>query len=97
MKIITSVEARYEKRNSTLISSWGGQSRAAMAGFHDNSSTDISSTTLRPQTFRLQTFRLLLYTSVQDSYTSNFSFSKSFLSIPTSTYTMIPFHQSHFH
>src|SRR6218665_518771 len=59
--------------------------------FHDNSSTDISSTTLRLQTFRLQTFRLLLYTSVQDSYTSNFSFSISlFSSIPTSTYTMIP-------
>src|SRR6218665_1171907 len=37
--------------------------------FHDNSSTDISSTTLR-----LQTFRLLLYTSVQNSYTSNFCF-----------------------
>ena len=44
--------------------------------FHDNSSTDISSTTLRLQTFRLQTFRLLLYTSVQDSYTSTFCFSK---------------------
>src|SRR6218665_3001415 len=59
---------------------------------HDNSSTDISSTTLRLQTFRLQTFRLLLYTSVQDNYTSNFCFSKSlFSSIPTSTYTMIPF------
>src|SRR6218665_3301442 len=55
--------------------------------FHDNLSTDISSTTLR-----LQTFRLLLYTSVQDSYTSKFSFSKSlFSSIPTSTYTMILF------
>ena len=40
--------------------------------FHDNSSTDISSTTLRLQTFRLQTFRLLLYTRVQDSYTSSF-------------------------
>src|SRR6218665_388258 len=66
--------------------------------FHDNSSTDISSTTLRLQTFRLQTFRLLLCTSVQDSYTSNFCFSKSlFSSIPTSTYTMIPFYQSHFH
>src|SRR6218665_746282 len=66
--------------------------------FHDNSSTDISSTTLRIQTFRLQTFRLLLYTSVQDSYTSNFGFSKSlFSSIPTSTYTMIPFYQSHYH
>src|SRR6218665_1822375 len=62
-------------------------------GFHDNSSTDISSTTLR-----LQTFRLLLYTSVQDCYTSNFCFSKSlFSSIPTSTYTMIPFYPSHFH
>src|SRR6218665_904565 len=61
--------------------------------FHDNLSTDISSTTLR-----LQTFRLLLYTSVQDSYTSNFCFSKSlFSSIPTSTYTMIPFYQSHLH
>src|SRR6218665_1742809 len=61
--------------------------------FHDNSSTDISSTTVR-----LQTFRLLLHTSVQDSYTSNFCFNKSlFLSIPTSTYTMIPFYQSHFH
>src|SRR6218665_3976974 len=61
--------------------------------FHDNSSTDISSTTLR-----LQTFRLLLYTSVQDSYTSNFCFSKSlFSSIPTSTYTVVPFYQSHFH
>src|SRR6218665_2603507 len=60
--------------------------------FHDNLSTDISSTTLRLQTFRLQTFRLLLYTRVQDSYTSNFCFSKSlFSSIPTSTYTMIPF------
>src|SRR6218665_3951923 len=44
-------------------------------GFHDNSSTDISSTTLR-----LQTFRLLLYTSVQDSYTSNFCFKKSLFS-----------------
>src|SRR6218665_1316386 len=66
--------------------------------FHDNSSTDISSTTLRLQTFRLQTFRLLLYTSIQDSYTSNFCFSKSlFSSIPTSTYTVIPFYQSHFH
>src|SRR6218665_3559464 len=55
--------------------------------FHDNSSTDISSTTLR-----LQTFRLLLYTRAQDSYTSNFCFSKSlFSSISTSTYTMIPF------
>src|SRR6218665_3553212 len=61
-------------------------------GFHDNSSTDISSTTLR-----LQTFRLLLLTSVQDSYTSNFCFNKSFSSIPTSTYTRIPFYQSHFH
>src|SRR6218665_2693756 len=58
--------------------------------FHDNSSADISSTTLRLQTFRRQTFRLLLYTSVEDSYTSNFCFSKSlFSSIPTSTYTMI--------
>src|SRR6218665_1388121 len=67
-------------------------------GFHDNSSTDISSTTLRPQTFRLQIFRLLLYTSVQDSDTSNFCFSKSsFSSISTSTYSMIPFYQSHFH
>src|SRR6218665_116697 len=67
-------------------------------GFHDNSSTDISSTTLRLQTFRLQTFRLPLYTSVQDIYTSNFCFSKSlFSSIPTSTYTMIPLYQSHFH
>ena len=72
--------------------------------FQDNSSTDISSTTLRLQTFRLQTFRLLLmltlfsHTSVQDSYTSNFCFSKSlFSSIPNSTYTMIPFYQSHFH
>src|SRR6218665_1506591 len=66
--------------------------------FHDNSSTDISSTTLRLQTFRLQTFRILLYTSVQDSYMSNFCFSKSlFSSIPTSTYIMIPFYQSHFH
>src|SRR6218665_77204 len=64
-----------------------------MKRFHDNSSTDISSTTLR-----LQTFRLLLYTSVQDSYTCNFCFSKSlFSSIPTSAYTMIPFYQSHFH
>src|SRR6218665_4052515 len=62
----------------------------ALTGFHDNSSKDISSTTLRLQTFRLQTFRLLLYTSAQDSYTSNFCFSKSlFSSIPTSTYTMI--------
>src|SRR6218665_504136 len=50
------------------------------ARFHDNSSTDISSTTLRLQTFRLQTFRLLLYTSVQDSYTSNFCFRKSLFS-----------------
>src|SRR6218665_3160414 len=66
--------------------------------FHDNSSTDISSTTLRLQTFRLQTFRLILYTSVHHSYTSNFCFSKSlFSSIPTSTYTMIPFYQSHFY
>src|SRR6218665_1460648 len=49
---------------------------------YDTSSTDIS----------LQTFRLLLYTRVQDSNTSNFCFSKSlFSSIPTSTYTMIPF------
>src|SRR6218665_939895 len=74
-----------------------------MDWFHDNSSTDISSTTLRLQTirlqtFRLQTFRLLLYTSVPERYTSNFCFSKSlFSSIPTSTYTMIPFYQSHFH
>src|SRR6218665_2563002 len=61
--------------------------------FHDNSSTDISSTTLR-----LQTFRLLLYTSVRDSYTSNFCFSISlFSSIPTSTYIRIPFYLSHFH
>src|SRR6218665_197954 len=60
--------------------------------FHDNSSTDISSTTLRLQTFRQQTFRLLLYTRLQDSYTSNFCFSKSlFSSNPASTYTMIPF------
>src|SRR6218665_3960283 len=60
--------------------------------FHDNSSTDISSTTLRLQTFRLQTLRLLLYTSVQDSYTSNFCFSNSlFSSIPTSTYSIILF------
>ena len=58
---------------------------------------DISSTTLRLQTFRLQTFRLLLYTSVQDSYTSNFCFSKLFSSILTSTYTVIPFYQSYFH
>src|SRR6218665_86341 len=65
---------------------------------YDISSTDISSTTFRLQTFRLQTFRLLLYTSVHDSYTSNFCFSKSLISsIPTSTYTMIPFYQSHFH
>src|SRR6218665_3399170 len=64
----------------------------AFLRYHDNSSTDISSTTLRLQTFRLQTSRLLLYTSVQNSYTSNFCFSKSlFSSIPTSTYTMIPF------
>src|SRR6218665_682251 len=61
--------------------------------FHDNSSADISSTTLH-----LQTFRPILYTRVQDSYTSNFCFSKSlFSSIPTSTYTMIPFYQFHFH
>src|SRR6218665_3002945 len=47
--------------------------------FRDNSSTGISSTTLR----------LLLYTRVEDSYTSNFCFSKSLLSsIPTSTYTI---------
>src|SRR6218665_1407141 len=66
--------------------------------FHDNSSTDISSTTLRLQTFRLQTFRLLLYTSVQDSNTSNLCFIKSlFSSIPTSTYTVIRFYQSRFH
>src|SRR6218665_3681812 len=70
----------------------------AFLRYHDNSSTDISSTTLRLQTFRLQTSRLLLYTSVQNSYTSNFCFSKSlFSSIPTSTYTMILFYQSHFH
>src|SRR6218665_3259034 len=63
-----------------------------MQGLHDNSSTDISSTTLRLQTFRLHTFRLLLYTRVQDSYTSNLCFSKSlFSSIPTSTHTMITF------
>src|SRR6218665_199842 len=56
------------------------------------------STTIRLRTFRLQTFRLLLYTSVQDCYTSNFCFSKSLFSlIPTSTYTMIPFYKSHFH
>src|SRR6218665_22929 len=55
-------------------------------GFHDNS------------LFRLPIFRLLLYTSVWDSYTSNFCFSKSlFSSIPTSTYTMIHFYQSRFH
>ena len=49
-------------------------------------------------TIRLRTFRLLLYTSVQDSYTSNFCFNKSlFSSIPTYTYTIIPFYQSHFH
>src|SRR6218665_1661031 len=77
--------------------------KSLLLRFHDNSSTDISSTTLhlqtfRLQTFRLQTFRLLLYTSVQDSYTSNFCFSKSlFSSIPTSTYTMIRFYQSCFH
>src|SRR6218665_3440531 len=60
--------------------------------YHDNSSADILSTTLSLQTFRLQIFRLLLYTRVQDSYTSNFCFSKSlFSSIPTSTYTRIPF------
>src|SRR6218665_856546 len=49
-------------------------------GFHDNS------------LFRLPIFRLLLYTSVWNSYTSNFCFSKSlFSSIPTSSYmyTMI--------
>src|SRR6218665_560350 len=52
---------------------------------YGTSSTDISSTTV-------------LYTSVQDSYTSNFCFRKSLFSlIPTSTYTMIPFYQSHFH
>src|SRR6218665_2471964 len=57
---------------------------------YDTSSIDIN--------FRLQTFRLLLYTSIPNSYTSNFYFSKSlFSSIPTSTYTMIPFSQSHFH
>ena len=66
--------------------------RGASSRFHDSSSTDISSTTLRLQTFRLQTFRLQLYTRVQGSYKSNFCFSKSlFSSIPTSTYTMIPF------
>src|SRR6218665_2716741 len=66
--------------------------RVGWKRFHDNSSTDISSTTFRLQTFRLQTFRLLLYTRLQDSYTSNFCFRKSlFSSIPTSTYTMIPF------
>ena len=49
-------------------------------------------------TIRVHTFRLLLYTSAQDSYTSNFCFSKSLSSsIPTSTYTMIPFYQSHFY
>src|SRR6218665_460586 len=49
---------------------------------YDTSSTDISSTDIR----------LLLCTSIQDSYTSNFCFSKSsFSSIPTSTYTKIPF------
>src|SRR6218665_36826 len=49
-------------------------------------------------TLRLQTFRLLLHTSVQDSYTSNFCLRKSLLSsISTSTCTMIPFYQSHFH
>src|SRR6218665_1478305 len=70
---------------------WNSQS-SSMKGFHDNSSTDIWSTTLRLQTFRLQTFRLLLYTRVQDSSTPNFCFRKPlFSSIPTSTYTMIPF------
>src|SRR6218665_2077119 len=58
-----------------------------MLGFPFNGST-----TIRLRTFLLQTFRLLLYSSIQDSYTSNFCFSKSlFSSISTSTYTMIPF------
>ena len=56
------------------------------------------STTILLRTFRIQTFRLLLFTSVYDSYTSNFCFCKSlFSSIPTSTYTMIPFYQSRSH
>src|SRR6218665_2356232 len=71
-----------------VFQSLHGAAPEYLRGFHDNSSTDISSTTHRLQTFRLQTFRLLLYTSVQDSYTSNFCFSKSlFSSIPPSTYT----------
>src|SRR6218665_920165 len=61
-------------------------------GFEFCLSHPIINYTLRLQTFRLQTFRLLLYTSLQDSYTSNFCFSKSlFSSVPTSTYTTIPF------
>src|SRR6218665_2607016 len=65
--------------------------------FHDNSSKDISSTILRLYTDISSTdisstdiSSILLYTRVQDSYTSNFCLSKSlFPSIPTSTYTMI--------
>src|SRR6218665_350881 len=58
------------------------------------------STTIRLRTFCLRHFvyrhfiyrRLLLYTRVQNSSTSSFCFSKSlFSSIPTSTYTKIPF------
>src|SRR6218665_3522683 len=66
--------------------------------FNDNSSTDISSTTLRLQRFSIKIFCLLLYTSAQDSYTSNFCFSKSLFSlISTPTYTMIFFYRSNFH
>src|SRR6218665_567026 len=75
-----------------------------MIWFHDNSSTDISSTTLRLHSTDISSTDISSttvyqdFTSVQDSNTSNFCFSKSlFSSIPTSTYTMIPVYQSHFH
>src|SRR6218665_2402562 len=72
--------------------SWNIHRPTTNLWFHDNSSTYISPTTIRLQTFRPQTFCLLLYTKLQYSYTSNFCFRKSlFSSIPTSTYTIIPF------
>src|SRR6218665_429172 len=73
---------KLQKSNTSDSTSYSGSKHFQLK--NGSMSTDISSTTLR-----LQTFRLLLYTRIQDSYTSNFCFSKSlFTSIPTYTYSI---------
>ena len=78
---------RHSDRWQSYLHCWSPQKKVKLQIIQNVTSDCNGSTTLH-----LQTFRILLYTSVQDSYTSNFCFSTSlFSSIPTSTYTMIAF------